>query len=335
MRAQMSSSLRLAEDSYILREASKIMNILIAYDGSEYATAALDDLQRAGLSSKATVEVMSVANVWLPPPNADNEDLLQAPFPEVIARARKRATEELSKTREIAERGATRLSEHFSQWEVRPEAIADSPAWAIIKRASEWPADLIVVGSQGHSQISRLVLGSVSLKIIAESPCSVRIGRKPRRSVEAPPRILIGTDGSVDAVAAIAGVASRIWPAGSEARLCTAINTNISTVAAQPDISIAAWINDHDENPEAWVTRMIAVASEKLRSAGLQVTSLVKQGDPKKLLLDEAESWEADVIFVGAHGHRLFERLLLGSVSSTIALHAHCSVEIVRTMRAG
>ena len=52
--------------------------------------------------------------------------------------------------------------------------------------------------------------------------------------------------------------------------------------------------------------------------------------EPKRLLLSEAESWDADSIFVGARGLGGFRRCLLGSVSSAVAARAYCSVEIVR-----
>jgi hypothetical protein len=45
------------------------MKVLVAYDGSERADAALDDLRRAGLPSDAQIKVLSVVENWLPPPS--------------------------------------------------------------------------------------------------------------------------------------------------------------------------------------------------------------------------------------------------------------------------
>jgi nucleotide-binding universal stress UspA family protein len=56
----------------------------------------------------------------------------------------------------------------------------------------------------------------------------------------------------------------------------------------------------------------------------------LKEEEPKRLLLGEAESWGADCIFVGARGMGRVERFMLGSVSSAVAARAQCSVEIVR-----
>ncbi|MBO0799053.1 MAG: universal stress protein, partial [Blastocatellia bacterium] len=50
----------------------------------------------------------------------------------------------------------------------------------------------------------------------------------------------------------------------------------------------------------------------------------------KRLLVSEAESWGADCVFVGARGLGRAGRFLIGSVSSSVAARAHCSVEVVR-----
>ena len=53
-------------------------------------------------------------------------------------------------------------------------------------------------------------------------------------------------------------------------------------------------------------------------------------GDPRAFILDAAKTWAADLIVLGSHGRHGLERFLLGSVSEAVAVHAHCSVEIVR-----
>ena len=46
---------------------------------------------------------------------------------------------------------------------------SESPAWAVIRKADEWKADLVVVGSHGRSAFGRLILGSVSQKVVTEA----------------------------------------------------------------------------------------------------------------------------------------------------------------------
>jgi hypothetical protein len=65
------------------------MKLLIAYDGSESADKGIDDLSRAGLPSEADALVVSVAEVWLPPP--PNDEVLDDTFPLQIPAGLKRA----------------------------------------------------------------------------------------------------------------------------------------------------------------------------------------------------------------------------------------------------
>lgn len=76
----------------------------------------------------------------------------------------------------------------------------------------------------------------------------------------------------------------------------------------------------------------IAKASKILlkQNQELTITSAVIEGIPKSAILDEAEKIEADLIIVGSHGYGAIKRFLLGSVSQAVALHAKCSVLIVR-----
>ncbi len=307
------------------------MKLLIAYDGSHPSGLAIEDLRRAGLKENTEAVVLSVADVWLPHAETDEAELPSRP--PVVERALAQAAEVLAAATRFSEDGADTVRRMFPRWSVRPEAVADSPAWAVIKRASSLPADLIVIGSHGSSPFTTFVFGSVSLKVVAEADCSIRIGRKGRDG-DGPVRILAGLDGSVDSDAAIATIASRPWPKGSEVRLLTSIDTKVATAAAAPGGPASVWLRDGDDEATSWVSRMMEDASARLRAPGLIVSSDLVEGDPKHSLLQEAEVWEADSIFVGARGHSLFERLLLGSVSSAIAARAHCSVEIVRTKTA-
>jgi nucleotide-binding universal stress UspA family protein len=91
---------------------------------------------------------------------------------------------------------------------------------------------------------------------------------------------------------------------------------------------------EHADDRTALAQGIADLSAEKLRAAGLVVTAIAIEGDPKRVLLDEAEKRQADCIFVGARGLRRIKRLLLGSVSGGVAAQANCSVEVVRTPEA-
>jgi nucleotide-binding universal stress UspA family protein len=112
-------------------------------------------------------------------------------------------------------------------------------------------------------------------------------------------------------------------------RLVAALDARMST-ALVPAHLVERWVTAGDEEEQAWVPRMVEAMAEPLQTRGLLLSSVIKAGDPKQVLLDEAEHWGADCLFVGARGLSRIERFLLGSVSSAVAARAHCSVEVVR-----
>ncbi len=75
-------------------------------------------------------------------------------------------------------------------------------------------------------------------------------------------------------------------------------------------------------------------AADNLRKAGVSASVLLTKGNPKLALVEEAEHWNAESLFVGVKGARGIDRFLLGSVSATVASRAHCSVEVVRALKA-
>jgi len=132
---------------------------------------------------------------------------------------------------------------------------------------------------------------------------------------------VIGMDGSVESATAVSAVALRKWPADSEARV-VAVVESLEPLMKQ---SVPTLRSSH-----LWVSHAVDRIAQELREAGLCVSPLVCEGDPKRVLVDEAERWDADCIFVGAKGLSRLDRFLLGSVSLAVAVRAHCSVEVVR-----
>jgi nucleotide-binding universal stress UspA family protein len=137
--------------------------VLIAYDGSSYADAALDDIRHAGLPRVAEALILSVADVFLPPPSSP-EPAAPTQISVAVQRVRARATRAVEEAHALALQAQTWMLSSFPDWDVHAEACADSPPWAVIKKAVTWQPDLVVVGSHGRSATGRLLLGSVSHK---------------------------------------------------------------------------------------------------------------------------------------------------------------------------
>ena len=310
------------------------MKILVAYDGSEYAEAALHDLKRAGLGSEVDVVVMTLADVFVPPPIDETIDNTFPMYvPDGVKRAHERAQQKLEEARGLAERASKEIRSLFPAWHVSYEAEADSPAWALIRKADEWKPDLIVIGARGLSVFGgRLILGSVSQRVVYEARCSVRIARGSYRTGDKPIRILVGVDNSSDSKAALDAVCERQWSNGTEVGVLAVVDT---VMAITSDSSgEVKWIEVAKEENWHQVREIFEPALHRLRSAGLHAEVLIRRGAPADQILQEAHTWDADCIFVGAKGIRGIDRLLLGSVSSAVSARAHCSVEVVRPKRA-
>jgi nucleotide-binding universal stress UspA family protein len=307
------------------------MKIAIAYDGSPCADAALRDLGRAGLPTVADALVISVADVFLPPPiNEEVDNTFPMYVPDGIRRAHKHAARELRQADDLAKQASNDLRTMFPRWNVSAVSCAESPALGVIWKASEFNADLIVAGAQGHSDFGgRLILGSVSQRILYEARNSVRIGRGGHADRDHV-RIIIGADGSPNFDDAVAAVAARTWPADTEAQLVTALDTVISVTPDRSQPSVTKWIETDNAEDLKWLREFFEASAVRLSAAGLKTSTVVKKGDPKQVLVAVAEEWKADSIFLGVKGVRGVERFLIGSVSSAVAARAHCSVEVVR-----
>ena len=143
-------------------------------------------------------------------------------------------------------------------------------------------------------------------------------------------KILLAVDGSACSDAAVAEVARRPWPPGSEVKILSVVELPFVPTAE-------TWAL-----PESYYAQVEQTAREQAREVlaragarfgpreGLEVNAETLDGYPKDVILSEAERWGADLIVVGSHGYRGWQRFLLGSVSQAIASHAQCSVEIVR-----
>lgn len=309
------------------------MKILVAYDGSECADAAIADLKNAGLGANTEALVVSLADVFLPPPVAEAiDDPAPVYVPESVRLALARAQQKLDDAKALAQRAAEQIKSAFPSWVVNYDAQADSPAWALIRMADELKPDLMVLGARGHSVFGgRVILGSISQRVLYEARCSIRITRTEVKKDEGPVRILIGVDHSPDSNKAVEAVCNRSWPTGSEVALLSVVDT---VMAVNTDSETVKWIEVGEEKNWDQVRELFAPDAQKLRDAGLHVEVLVRRGNPADEILAEADTWGADAIFVGAKGTRGIDRLLLGSVSSAIAARAHCSVEVVRPANA-
>lgn len=313
------------------------MKVMIAYDGSTYADAALEDLRRAGLPREGEALVVTVGDGLVstssPIAGVTGSALTSSRVTCAIALAREQATRLLDEARRFAAGASRRVRSCFPDWDVRAEVLEGAPSCELLRKAELWQPDLIVVGSRGHSALGRLFLGSVSKTLASQSPCSVRAARRGagRISTEVGRRIIVGVDGSHGAARAVRAVGMRAWPEGTQVRLIAVDDGSGPTGLADLAPHLEDLITGCNEGAPVNARLMAEGARVALLAEGLGASVEIIEGDPRRVLIEEARKWRADCVFVGARGvGGGTEDTGLGGVSTRLVTGAHCSVEVVR-----
>src|SRR5215207_4131875 len=146
-------------------------------------------------------------------------------------------------------------------------------------------------------------------------------------------KILLATDGSAFGEEAVREVARRPWPTGSEVRVAYVVETTPQPAAEMWAGSYEDYFGELNQWKRAQGRQALESATRILdarEDKSLRMTAEMLEGQPKRRIPEEAESWGADLVVLGSHGYGFWDRLLLGSVSQAVASHAPCSVLIVR-----
>jgi nucleotide-binding universal stress UspA family protein len=142
-------------------------------------------------------------------------------------------------------------------------------------------------------------------------------------------RILLAVDGSGSSDHAVETVAARTWPEKTLFRVLSAVQTVVppaSTLWYDAGGSVERFQNELANHAKEVAARAVQV----LEARGLAAETVIRHGDPRSVIVDEAEDWDADLIVVGSHGYTALKRFFLGSVAQSVVSHAPCSVEVVR-----
>jgi nucleotide-binding universal stress UspA family protein len=287
------------------------MKVLIAIDSSPASTVVVEDAAAHPWPEGTVFSVVHVVDL-------QRFVKLQALLPEAKQEARR-----------IVDAGVARLSRF--KHEVISQVITGFPRRAVSEYAKEWHADLILVGSHGHSAIGRFLLGSVAQGILRTAPCSVEIVRpkKTGPGPDGPMKILLATDGSDCSVGATHAVANRLWPAGKVVRVLSVEELvafeNEMAASSLSSIYPSSLLEELAKEARERASSAVQMAKDILVRAGMNVVEdhSTPLGEPRGVILDTARDWGADLIVMGSHGRR-------GSVSESVAIHANCSVEVVR-----
>jgi nucleotide-binding universal stress UspA family protein len=215
---------------------------------------------------------------------------------------------------ELRERTAR---EHLEEW--RDEAAGQgveadiriplgTPAYTqILAAADEVQPGLIVMGRRGTSGLERLLVGSVTARVIGHTPVKVLV--VPRDATLSFARLLVATDGS---------------PASQ-----TAGRTALA-IARQTQGHLTAITVTHGDLDPKRAKALVKELAAEAESQGLDLDPLTPGGRPEDAIVEVAAAKHTDLIIMGSHGRTGLKRLFMGSVAERVIGQAACPVLVVK-----
>jgi nucleotide-binding universal stress UspA family protein len=278
---------------------AKMEKLLVATDGSIFSENAIREAINLAKTCSSKLIAVSVAKT-----NPEFEDLV----PLVVEKAEKEVREHLEsiKDRALKEGIDCEIVVHR----------AEEPFQDIVNDAAKNKVDMIIIGTHGRTGLKRLMMGSVTAKVIGHAPCKVLV--VPLHAKVECRNILIATDGSrySDAAASEAiGIAKRCG--GSLIVISVAFSDKEIILAEDDEEMISAKDN---------VKKIIELAEKE----GIKTEGLTVRGKPYEAIVETSKQKRADLIVVGSHGRTGLDRLLMGSVTERVIGHSESAVLVVK-----
>lgn len=205
---------------------------------------------------------------------------------------------------------------------------AESIADAIISEAAALPADLLVLGSHGRTGVARLLLGSVTERVMHAAPCPLLV--VPPRAADADPAHPVACASVVCAVdfSAASREAVRLaqYLAGQPPHVT--LLSVIEMPAGLQDVPLGPGLRLESLRAAAWADALQRLRVLAPDDAAGGVHTAVREGTVYREILRQAADQHADLIAMGAHGRGAVDTLLFGSNTARVARAATCPVLI-------
>ncbi len=288
---------------------ARIENLLLCTDGSDFSEGAVREAISLAKVCSSNLYALSVVET-----NPEYETIA----PQLVEKEIEKAKGYLEAVRERAARENVNCELIVRQGE-------DSYRY-VVDEAATRHAEMIIMGRRGRTGLKRLMMGSVTAKVIGHAPCNILV--VPRAAKVEMKSLLVAADGSrfSDAAAVEAvGIAKR----------CGAKLTVISVV---PSEAISPFDIVHSEMQRGLIRDSERAAAERnvknikdlAEKEGIGVEALIREGRPYEAIIDTAAERKIDLVLVGSHGRTGLEKLLMGSVTERVVGLAPCAVLVVR-----
>ncbi|MFO8011090.1 MAG: universal stress protein [Dehalococcoidia bacterium] len=299
------------------------MKVLVAVDGSDYSEMCIQALKTLGLPAGSVVNVLTVVQ----------EHKFLGGLSLDMLKGRDEVRERFNRTQEevaesLVEENAHRLKE--AGLDAKPEVARGKPDEVIIGKLHKSGAQLLVIGAKGMTDSDRFPLGSVASRMIKHADCSVLLAKERIRSLR---RILIGVDGSKFSNEAIRFLLSLELPSSLQVFLVSALQSHVTALLKSPSMNIETnWgiVAELQKAEEEEAGKLLQTSEKRFAQKGFGTTPLVRKGEAASEILHCANTFNPEIVVVGAKGLGAVEGFLMGSVSRRIARFSRYSVLIVR-----
>jgi hypothetical protein len=184
----------------------------------------------------------------------------------------------------------------------------ESPYQYIIEEADKSDAGIIVIGRRGRSAVKKIVIGSVTARVIGHSNRPVLVA--PRAANLDSNKVLLATDGSEFSEAA----AARAVAMGKN---CGVTPVVISVAGNSSEIGAA-------EDNISQVKKLAA-------QSDVAIEGIAVVGQPNEAIVETAIEHDIDLIIIGSHGRTGLKHLLMGSVAERVIDNTRCAVLVARS----
>jgi nucleotide-binding universal stress UspA family protein len=211
------------------------------------------------------------------------------------------------------------------------DVLIDSghPASRILERAAALPADLIVIGTHGHGGFERLVLGSVTEKVLRKATCPVMTVPPRAQTTSQLPfkRILCPVDFSPSSLAALESAFSLAKEGDAELTILHVFEwPAVEEPLANRHFAVPEYRRDVENE---YGGKLQALVPESART-WCRPTTRIAHGKAYREILAAATQDGADLIVMGVHGGNALDAVLFGSTTNQVVRRATCPVLTLR-----
>jgi nucleotide-binding universal stress UspA family protein len=238
-------------------------------------------------------------------------------------RIRKQAAEQLDQI----------IGEQPVKWE--PLITVGHTADEVSHLVEEKAIDLVIAATRGRSGLKRLILGSVTERLMRVLSCPLLVVHSPEHEFVNPinqkirlNKILVGCDFSPDSDLAFQHALSLAQEFEADLHLAHVIEPSVSSELLKPDKALSAEIQQglHQKFTE----KLITMIPEDARNWCTPETRIL-EGQPYEELVKYAETNAMDMIVLGVRGHGVVKTLFLGSTTDRVVRQTTCPVLSVST----